>query len=369
MRLPLTLSAYISRQFALSVLIALGGLVAVTSLVDSVELIRRVSGKSAVPISLVIEMALLRLPIFVEKMTPYAVLIGSMLCLTRLTRTHELVVARAAGVSVWQFLLPALLSALVFGLFMMMAFNPLSSATYARAEQLDARYIKNRPSLISISDSGLWLRQMEEDKNAEVAERIIQARQVSRKDMVFSGVILFSFGHKSEFIERVDAETMQLQSGYWRLNNVKIFRPGQPLETRSVIAIKTDITMEQIQDSFNVPKTISFWQLPEFIERLEKAGFPALRHRLYFQGMLADPFMLAAMVLIAAVFSLRPPRRGKVGVLMVAGITTGITLRVIDDVIKALVVSGRMPLMLGAWAPAIVCIFIAVALLLHMEDG
>src|SRR5688572_18848189 len=108
MRLPLTFSLYISRQFTLAVLVALAGLVAISSMVDTVELIRRISGKPGVPVSLVPELVMLKLPLFIEKMTPYAVLIGSMLCLTRLTRSHELVVARAAGISVWQFLLPVL---------------------------------------------------------------------------------------------------------------------------------------------------------------------------------------------------------------------------------------------------------------------
>jgi len=49
-------------------------------------------------------MTIMRLPSSAQKIYPFAILVGGMITLTRLTRSHELIVARAAGVSVWQFL-------------------------------------------------------------------------------------------------------------------------------------------------------------------------------------------------------------------------------------------------------------------------
>src|SRR5581483_11501761 len=117
MKLPWTLFSYIARHFLSAILLALFGLVAVSMLVDIVELIRRATARDGVPLHIILELSLLRIPFMAEKLAPYAVLIGSMLALTRLTRTQELVVARAAGVSVWQFLAPALSLVLMLGVF------------------------------------------------------------------------------------------------------------------------------------------------------------------------------------------------------------------------------------------------------------
>ena len=46
---------------------------------------------------------------------PFAVLLGGMLCFWRLTRSSELIVARAAGISAWEFLAAPTLCALLFG--------------------------------------------------------------------------------------------------------------------------------------------------------------------------------------------------------------------------------------------------------------
>lgn len=364
MRLPWTLSRYIARHFALTVLLSLLAVVGITMLIDVVELIRRASGKELVTFPLILQMALLRVPYLAEKLLPFAVLIGSMLALSKLTRTHELVVARAAGVSVWQFLGPAVAVVMAIGVFATTLFNPFSAALLLRYEQLEGRYFSGRPSLLSISSSGLWLRQIESQ-----GEHIIHALRISQNDMSFSNLIVFTFGGDNKFTERLDARRAVLTPGNLELSGVIRSVPGDPPQEIPGYSLPTTLTLEHIQDSFASPETMSFWYLPSFISMLENAGFSALKHRLYWHSLLASPFLLAGSVLVAAVFSLRLPRRGKVGILIVAGIVIGFLLHFFTDIIFALGASGTLPPMLAAWTPAAVMVMIGAALLLHLEDG
>jgi lipopolysaccharide export system permease protein len=135
------------------------------------------------------------------------------------------------------------------------------------------------------------------------------------------------------------------------------------------VALSTDLTTSQIQDSFAPPMTLSFWQLPSFIKTLEKAGFSALNHRMYWHSTLSSPFLLCAMTLIAAVFSLRLPRRGGITLLVVAGLSTGFLFHFMSNLISAFGQSGEIPVILAAWAPAMIGLMIGGGLLLHLEDG
>ena len=369
MRMPLTLSRYIAKHFLWSVLLAAAGLAAVTTLIDIVELLRRAAGKDTVPFSVVLTLTGLKIPYLTERMLPYAVLIGSMLAFARLTRTHELIVARAAGISVWQFLAPAMAVVLVLGVFMATTFNPLASAMLLRFEQIDARSFSGKSSLLMVSSSGLWMRQMEEGKGNAISEYIINASRISQTDMSFANVILFGFDKKKEFVERIDAKRVVLTPGYLKLEQVVRSIPGKPPQPLSDYAMPTSLTLEHIQDSFASPETMSFWRLPGFIDTLEEAGFSAIRHRIYFNSLLASPFLMAGMVWVAAVFSLRLPRRGKVGLLIVAGILSGFLLYFFTDLVHALGSAGTLPVMLAAWAPALVILMIGAVLLLHIEDG
>lgn len=368
MKLPLTLSVYIGRHFLLAILLAVFGLVMLSSLIDVVEMIRRASGRDGVPFGVILTLTLLKIPSFAEKLMPYAVLIGSMMALTRLTRTHELVVTRSAGISVWQFLGPAIVVVLSLGVFMTTLFNPFAAVLMLRNEQIEGKYITGRPNLLSISSSGLWLRQLETDMG-DVSEHIIYSQKVLQNDMSFANVIIFTFDQKKKFIERLDADHAALENGNLHLTHVTRSVPGKPPQQMSDYRLPTTLTLSHIQDSFASPETMSFWHLPSFITMLENAGFSALKHRLYWHSLLASPFLLSATVLVAAVFSLRNPRRGRVGILVVAGVITGFLLHFFTDIIFALGSAGTLPIMLAAWTPAIVMAMIGAALLLHLEDG
>lgn len=368
MRLPLTLFLYIGRHYLLSVLLVLLALLVVAGLLDTVELLRRTANKEGVTFAITLEMALFKWPSMAEKLVPFAGLIGGMIALTRLTKTHELIIARAAGVSVWQFMMPALLAMLLLGGLFIAAYNPVAATMLARFEKLETKYIAGRTSLLAVSPSGLWLRQVEEG-NREEKEHIIHALRVSDKGMTLSHVTIFTFNARAEFMKRADADSAMLEEGYWLLHNALITVPGEPAEQRAVHVLDTDLTITQIQDSFSSPNTLSFWQLPGFIRALETAGFSALRHRLQWHSTLATPFLLCAMTFIAAVFSLRLPRRGGVKLMVVSGIFTGFLLFFFSDIISALGLSGSLPLALAAWAPTIIIVLIGGAVLLHFEDG
>ena len=108
MRLSPTFSLYLGRQFLMGIGFVLVILMALIFLIDVVELLRRASGRGVASFGLVLGMAVLNLPALTQKVLPVATLFGAIVTFSRLTRSHELIVARAAGVSVWQFLTPAL---------------------------------------------------------------------------------------------------------------------------------------------------------------------------------------------------------------------------------------------------------------------
>ena len=109
--------------------------------------------------------------------------------------------------------------------------------------------------------------------------------------------------------------------------------------------------------------------MPGFIALLERSGFSAIRHRLHFQSLLALPLLCATMALVGAGFSMRPARRGGVARMIGGGVAAGFALFMISKIAEEFGQSGALPVELAAWAPAASGLMLAVALLLHMEDG
>ena len=364
MRLSPTFSFYLGRQFLLGIGFVLGILLALIFLIDVVELLRRASGRESAALGLVLGMAALNLPNLAQKVLPVATLFGAIATFSRLTRSHELIVARAAGVSVWQFLAPALVIAVLLGAFVVTLFNPLAAIMSARYEQLEGRYLEGRQSLLAVSATGLWLRQAD-----EFGQSVIHARHVSSAGTELREVIVFMYKGRDEFVGRIDAERAMLLDGRWQLSDALLTRPQEPAQRLPSYEIETTLTLAQIQEGFASPQTLSFWSLPGFIQTLEMAGFSATRHRLHWHNILAMPLLLAAMILLAATFSLRLTRRGHTGLLLGAGVLTGFLLYFVSDVVHAFGIAGNLPVILAAWTPTGICTLLGLSLLLHLEDG
>ena len=366
MRLSGILLRYIGRQYFFSFAAIFCVFMGLILMIDMVELLRRAASRPEIGFATIVKMSFLKLPHMGEKTFPFAILFGGMIAFWRLTRNHEFVVTRAAGVSVWQFLLPALTIAFVLGVVKISIWNPLASAALSRYEALEAVTLKGRQSLLALSETGLWLRQADKDGQSVVHSKyMVQEGQ----DVQLGNVIVFMYEGTDRFSGRIDAEFASLEDGFWHLTNAWRTAPETAPVFEKEYWLETDLTLSKIQDSFAPPETMSFWALPAFIKTLENAGFSAVRHRLHWHALLAAPLLACAMVLIAATFTLRHARRGGATVVFTIGVLAGFVLYFFSDLVFALGLSDSIPVTPAAWTPSGVMSLLGLATLLHLEDG
>jgi lipopolysaccharide export system permease protein len=360
-----TLSAYIARQYFAWFCGVFGAMISVTFLLDYIELIRRGGTRAQASWGVLLEMAALKLPHTAQDVMPFAILFGTMLAFWRLTRSNELVVARAAGVSVWGFLTPAILVALLVGVVAVTLFNPIAAAMEASYEKLDNRILRQAGDPLSLSNAGLWLRQ----SDAAGGQIIFHGDKLTAPELLLRNVSVYFLNRLAEFTSRIEARAARLDGGFWVIEDGQRFRLGEPPEPFGELRLPTSLTAGKIEESLASPDTMSFWELPGFITLLEQSGFSAQRHRLHFNILLARPFLFCAMVLVAATFSLRMQRRGGAATLIVSGVAAGFLLYFLSDIVFALGLSAKIPVLLAAWTPAGVSMIFGTSMLLHLEDG
>ena len=360
-----TLSLYLGRQFLVATLAAYGTLLAVILLIDTGELLRRAASRPDASFSIVFGLALLHLPTLGAQALPFAVLFGAIFALVRLTRGHELAVVRAAGVSVWQFLAPGVIAVLALGILDVTVMNPIAALLQIEHERGVGRYITQRPSLMQVSSTGLWLR----EADAAGDHSVMHAASVDPLALRLNTVTVLRFRGEDEFIGRIDAEHATLVEGAWIMAAAWVTGPSRIGERVAEMSVPTVLTASHLRESLTSPETVSFWQLPRFISVLEATGLSALGHRMQWHTLLARPFVLVAMLLIAAAASLRMTRRGGVTPLVFTGITIGFAFVLLSSVIEALGLGERLPVMLAAWTPASIMLMLGLAMLMHLEDG
>ncbi|MGN7437087.1 MAG: LPS export ABC transporter permease LptG [Alcanivorax sp.] len=388
MKITFTLSSYLAKRYVANLFILLIGLFAVIYLFDTVELIRRASGHGDIPVSLVLQMGLLKLPEVGQTIFPFAVLFSAMYTFWQLTRQYELIVVRASGFSVWQFLLPISAVGIMFGVLQMTVINPVGAVFIGKFEDMERVHLKRQKNQIAVFQEGLWLKQdilIESEnqptapdgtKNLQEGYVIVHAQKVEQPDWRLKNVSVFYFTAQNDFLQRVDADNAFLKQDFWVLNDVTINKneiDGTQTRNKKIewetYTVPTTLTVKDIQESFASTTSMSFWKLPAYIRTLEQTGFDATRLRVHYHSLLSQPLMFCAMILLAATVSMRPPRSKGTFTMIASGVFIGFIVFFLSTFLQTLGSSQQIPVILAAWSPALIAFLLGMSAMMNIEDG
>ena len=357
----LTLGRYLSSRFFRMILAVFATIFSLVYVIDFVELLRRTGNIAGVTTTSVAFLTLLRTPIVSEQVLPFCVLFGSMAVFLNLTRKLELLVARASGISVWQFLGPPIFISILIGILSVTVLNPVSATMKQRADKIEIALFGKEGSS---GATQLWVRQTSVD-----GESIIRADEAANNNNVLSGVTVFTYDRDGHFAQRIKASTATLLDGVWRLDDVEVSEPGQEAHTFKTYLLATNLQRGEVTLGSLSAEAVPFWDLPAVREETEIAGLDAAGYRLQFQTLLARPLLLVAMTLIAAAFSLRFFRFGGIAKFVGGGVAAGFVLYVATKFVGDLGGSGVLSPPVAAWSPAIVASMLGALALLNQEDG
>jgi len=359
-----TLTFYISARF-LKAILGLFLLAAVLIfLFDVLELVRRGGDREGFSVLRVSLISLLRVPLLLEQVLPFAVLFGSIAAFVGLGRALELVVTRAAGISVWQFTAPAIAVGLFLGIFSVAVYNPAAVWLQERSDEVAAGLFTAEQSFLLQTTNDVWIRQDGLD-----GESVLLGKQLLEGGKRLLGVTIFTFDENGIFQERIEAREARLGNELWSLTDATVYTTEQDPQKYGSYSVSTFLTPAEVRQSIGSPESVSFWSLPQFIELARRAGLPAYRYALQYQTLLARPLLLTAMILIAATVSLRVSRFGGLGKMILGGILAGFVLYVLSELAKDFGGAGIVPPLVAAWAPGVFGVLMGLTILLHQEDG
>lgn len=363
------LHRYFARRFLTSFLGILTVFFLLLALIDLVEQLRRFSS-DGIGFRRIAQLTLLNLPRAISDILPLVMMLATIALFLGLARSSELVVTRASGRSALVALMAPVVVAILIGALAVAMLNPIVAATSKRYDSLFENYRYGITDVLSISPEGLWLRQGDSS-----GQTVIRAERANPDGTVFYNVTFLSYSATGGPERRIEARQAVLAPGAWEAVDVKVWplgldiNPEAMAETHDRLSIPSDLTQERIRDSFGQPDAISIWDLPDYISKLEQAGFSARRHHVWFQMEMARPLFLTAMVLLGAAFTMRHVRAGGTGVAVLSAVMLGFALFYIRNFAQILGENGQIPILLAAWAPPVASVLLALGVLLNMEEA
>jgi lipopolysaccharide export system permease protein len=361
-----TLSFYFARHFAKMVGAIFALAFVITAIVTYFEFFNRALRGETSPGFLLVLASLLKVPRLTEDSLPFAVLYGSIAAFIIANRRLEVVVARAAGVSAWQFLLPACVVGMLFGLIATTVYNPLATYLLGVSNGLSSQIFNTRTKQVHDAENRgpVWLRQA-----AGGRESIIGSLQSFDDGLGLLGVTAYVFDPSGKFIERVDAPRAHYFPGEWHINDATVTAIDANPKHEDEYVLSTGLTPNEVKQTFLQIDSVSFWSLPQLSRSARRAGLSSARYDLQYNVLLSRPILLLAMVLIAANVSLRFSRSRDLGRVIITGVAVGFMLYVVTNISLDLGSGGIVPASLAAWLPAIAATLFGITVLLHLEDG
>jgi len=299
---------------------------------------------------------LTKLPSAIYEFIPFASLIGCLFGLGVLANNSEVVVMRAAGVSLLKivyFVIKPVLLFIVVSTIIGEFFSPyLDQLAEGRRD-----YLRNGESAQD-STAGVWAR----DGSAFV-----------HINVVFPGGVLFGVSRyqfaddkslrEASFSTRA---TYNAYDGYWVEENVSItrFTGNQTMVDKQLTRRwASELTPDVLQLNILPPDALSISSLQRYIEFLEQQNADVANYELAFWRKVLQPLVIVALVLIGISFVFGPLRDSTMGLRVFVGVVLSISFKILQDMLGPFSIVFGFPVFLAVLLPILLCAGIGLYLL------
>ena len=288
--------------------------------------------------------AWIRLLEYVPMFLPLAVFMGTLLTSYTLTKSSEGIIISSAGMSPYQSARPFFIGAFLIGAFATTVINPYSVSISVQ---------NITPDNLQLIDDTIWLR--EESENGFIT---MNAKNVHKAGniLIFENATVYTQTPNFKLTNRIQANTITLSDIGLSAHNAVIWN-ADGSTIRGDWKKRTLITPQTVLDRYLQPDQISFWQLPDFIRRMESIGVPVRGHRVQLWTLLFLPLTTIAMATLGVAFSQTKQRRNySFGIKFSLGIITCFAVYFLINMFNALGATGALPPVLSIIAPPLIII-------------
>jgi len=367
---PFIIYKYFTKNLIQYFLIALFSLIALIFFIDLIELFRRASNKVGVAhlqqanFYDILGMASLKITGNIEKILPFAVLIGSISCFNQWRKNNYYIITRSSGLSLWKIITPSLLCFFILGIFSITVLNPFSTIMNKKYENLETIFFKHKKvNNFSFDNKGFWMKQTFNGKTI-----IINAFRVNPEQKSLNDVNIFILNKNANFEKRISAKNGKFDKKKLSLTNVIITDNESLIQSFGKYNLNLDLSSKNINVSILEPESIYIINLPNYILNMKKFGLNISKHLLHLFKLICHPLLLISMILLSASLMLRSSeRKGKVGVVSLS-LVVGFSLYFVGDFVFALGSSEMMHPIVSGFGPTLIGLFSGCYLISDIDE-
>jgi lipopolysaccharide export system permease protein len=282
-----------------------------------------------------------------------SILLGSLMSLGSMASNSELLVLRAAGMSIARITWPVLKAGLLLMLFGAFLGEVVAPPAEQYAQKLRTAAITGSTSIHS--GQGIW------SKNKQNFIKI----GIVFPDAELANVTIYTFDDNHRLATILDAKRAVYSSSIWHLKNVtETVFDKQSFEQKHIVEKQFEALIRpEMLDTLSVKEqNLSMLSLYRYMQHLKNNQLDASQYELAFWMKLVKPFSALIMLLIAMPFVFGTLRSSSVGQRLVVGVLLGLGFHMFNQALNHIgvgyglnaIVSAILPSLLfaagGIWA-------------------
>jgi LPS export ABC transporter permease LptG/LPS export ABC transporter permease LptF len=295
-------------------------------------------------------------PQFVYYVIPLAALLGVLVTFGVLSRTSELSVMKACGISLYRIAAPLLVLSLCWSAVLYGLEQRVMARANERAEALDST-IRGRPPRTSSPLSRQWVIGREGD--------IYHYMRFDQQKQALENLEVYALARDAWRLESQTFVASAVYDGHrWQAGKgwEQVFAPDgkwTAFPSRSLALESPDYfeTLQPIAEMMTVP------QLKRYIDELKASGLNVVPQMIELQKKLAFPFVTVVMTLLAIPFGMTAGKRGTLYGIGI-GIVLALSYWIVGGAFAAIGKAGILSPVMAGWAPNILAAGSAAYLLL-----
>jgi len=353
------LDRYLMREFLTFLGIGLGVAAALYVIVDLGETLNRFL-RVKPPLVYILEHFVYRLPVALHEGLPVIMLVATIFLFLSLSRFHELTAMKAAGISLYRVSAPILLMGLSVAVSAMLFQELFLPRLNELGEEVDRVKIRGQLPRHLQSRQRLWLRSSD--------SRFYRIELLSPQTSDLYGVTILEMDRAFRLLTRLDARQAHWTEAGWELRDgdFREIEAGGTVQTVPFTLTALELA-EDIEEFTRIHKdfeAMSYWELRDYVARLEAAGFQAKKYLVALYSKLSFPLVNLVMVLVAIPFALQAPRGGRLfGVGLAIAIMAGYL--VVHYVALAFARADLLPPFVAAWTANVIFFGLGTSLFLR----
>jgi len=353
------LDRYLVREFLVFVAIGLGVAASLFIVIDLLQTLDRYL-RAKPPLGYIVEHFIYRVPAALHEGLPVVMLVATIFLFLALSRYHELTAMKAAGISLYRVSAPILLMGLSVavsaGLFQELFLPRLNEL----GEEVDRVKIRGQlPRHLQLRQR-LWVR------SSDSRFYRIELLNPGTNDMY--GVTILELDKQFRLLSRLDARRAHWTPEGWDMADGAVREVVGGANVETIPFTTTSLLLqEHIEEFTRIQKPVSamsYWELRDYVTKLESAGFQVKKYLVELYSKLSFPLVNLVMVLVAIPFALQSPRGGRLfGIGLAIAIMAGYL--VVHYVALAFARADLLPPLLAAWTANVIFFGIGASLFLR----